>query len=85
MISKQIEAIKNRIHQDDDVDYTEVAIYLKGKDESLDFIIDLDNHFKYDVSEDWLFVEYDGGETDAPVIYSHLVRIDEISYITDEV
>lgn len=85
MIGKQIVAIRERVRNDDNIDYTEVAIWLIDKEESLNFIIDLVNHFKYEVNDEWLYVEYDGGSTDEKVIYSHLVKIDQIAYITDEV
>ena len=85
MITKQIEAIKKRVEENDETDYTEVAIWLIDNETSVNFIIDLVNHFKYEVNDGWLYVEYDGGSTDDTVIYSHLVKIDQIAYITDEV
>ena len=84
MIFKQIEAIKKEIETDDEIDYLEVAIWLKDDEDSLNFVVDLVD-FEYDLTEEWLYVKYNGGDSDSSINYSHLVKLSEIRYITSEV
>lgn len=84
MINKQLEQIvKDLEKENSENQYWEVAIYLIDGEDSLNFIVDKE-HFKYEIDDEWLFVRWNGGD-DSVIIYSHLVKIDRIEYITSEV
>ena len=86
MILKQIESImKNLKNEKPDEQYAECAIYLKDNEDSLNFIADL-IHFKCEVNDTWLLVEWNGGDEETGIImYSHCIKISEIVYVTSEV
>ena len=86
MLTKQIlKIMKDLPNEKPDEQYRECAIWLKDNEDSLCFIIDL-IHFKHEVDDTWLYVEYNGGDEESGVIlYSHCVKLSEIVYITSEV
>ena len=84
MIKKQLEQIKKDAINDKENDcFREVAIWLKDMDESVN--ITVDEHFEFEVSENWLFVRYNNGDIDEPYFFNHTFNLSEVIYITDEV
>ena len=75
-IQKKVETIEP---DEEGVRYFEMAIYLKSKEDSINFIVDKDFLFK--ILEGALVINVMYEKTP----YEYFLAIDDISYITDEV
>ena len=86
MIHTQLETIvKQLANEKEDEQYRECEVWLINAEAGISFIVDL-KHFKFEANDKWLYLEYDGGNEEAGVIiYSHAIKVSQISYITSEV
>ena len=82
-LQKYLERMKEKVEtvepDEEGLRYIEMAIYLKNKEDSINFIVDGDFIFK--ILDGALVIHYIYKKT----LFEYFIAIDDISYITDEV